>query len=777
MNVTEFVDEKLSIALDYRGLAKYNPVEIIIEGNGHTFVVLVSHLEPDTLTVPYNVTWINSDPEHKDYKVLMRRVDAEKYDDSDYRGSWSVLSTVETIFEEVQYFKKESDPILGEVEQFRPPLASDKAYGGVYLSHAQDEPLNPIMVGTNDERMSNARAPRPHSHPDFPRTMLAAGDGSENFVNISTINDPVAGQMLFIKGVDDNGHYVGEWLFPTAEFPYIGPRPVSISVVGPTVGVPGASRHVLRADVLMDDGVTLRSVDAVWTLTTNKDHATINPATGVFVAGLVTVDTPVSVIATFTHPDSKDVVTTEYVITIIGDPTLVILDHISIGGRTTFPKNETETYPVTAHYTDGSSAVVVPDLYVSSNTSAGTFAGGKLTPNANQIGSVSTRLTATVTKNGVTRSAFIDVTITDPTVYPSTLTITGPVEVNQAEAIDLKAHVKFTDDTEADVTGAVWSVVSNVFATIDQTGKLTAKPLTAPGSKSVTVNCSYTQAGVTKTASKVVAILDNKNWPVSAKVLGATKVEPSTTSTYQYEVTYTDGTKLTTKVPVWSSSNETMATISAAGLATFKTVEGNVTIRAVYSEDGVNLNANLVVAIATVVVTLPDMRWGVAMFANPGFTGGVRPEDITPEMAADGFDVVTNPSPANKDYTHWTGFDDFVAKVMTNHLPLVGTAQGDINTPVAVDEFIYVMWPKERAENIRTLTQPSNFEEQFTGVNWLNDKLGNYDGLPGYNPDISDRQIRTFDDGTGPREWVIMRSDNTPNSEGQTREYKVNYVP
>uniref|UniRef100_A0AB39CDZ0 Tail protein n=1 Tax=Pseudomonas phage HRDY3 TaxID=3236930 RepID=A0AB39CDZ0_9VIRU len=104
--LTEFIDDKIAIALNYRGLSKFNPVEIIVEGNGKKFVVLVSLLEPDTLTVPYNVTWINADPNHEDYKVLMRRVDAEKYDDKDYRGSWSVLSSVEEIFTEEQYFKK-----------------------------------------------------------------------------------------------------------------------------------------------------------------------------------------------------------------------------------------------------------------------------------------------------------------------------------------------------------------------------------------------------------------------------------------------------------------------------------------------------------------------------------------------------------------------------------------------------------------------------------------------------------------------------------------------
>lgn len=776
MSLTEFVDEKLAIALDYRGLSKYNPVEIVVEGNGHTFVVLVSHLEPDTLTVPFNVSWINSDPEHPDYKVLMRRVDAEKYDGNDYRGSWSVLSTEEEIYTETQYFKKDSDPILGEVEQFRPPIATDKSYGGFFVSHVEaDTEAAPVVVETGDERMSDQRAPRPHSHPDFPRTMLSAGDGGTKHVNISTVNDPVAGQLLFVTGTDGHGDYIAEWKYPTAEFPYIGPKPESIAVIGPVVPVVGGTNHVLRADVTMDDDTILNSVKAVWTLGTNAEWATINPATGVFKAGLVARDTPVTVIATWTHVDSGEVVSVEYIITIIGDPTLVILDFISISGPTQILKTETGTYPVTAHFTDGSTNIVVPNIYESSNNNAGTFTNGQLIPRQSQIGDVSTKLTATYTYNGVTRTAFIDVTVKDPTVYPSLITINGPVEVNQGEAITLLAHVTFSDGTEADVNTATWSVVSTAFATITTpAGVLTAKELTTPGSKSVTVNVSFTQNGVTKTASKAIAILDTKNWPVSAQVLGKTSVEPSATETYTYEVKYTDGsTQL--KTPVWSSSDETKMTIVAGtGVATFKTIESTVIVRAVYSEEGINLNANKQVTIATAPVVVPNMRIGSAMFANRLFTGGPIAEEITDEERDD-YGVVPDPSPYGKPYDHWTDFADFASKEMTQEVTTV-----DGTTPVSITvehgEYVYIMWPKSKGLKINTLLQPGDYNEIMGGVLYRNEIIGNSSGLPGYDPNLPKTIEVMYDDGTGEIPWIVQRADDTPNAT-QTFTYKISYVP
>lgn len=772
MTLTEFIDEKIAIALNYRGLARHNPVEILIEGGGKQFVVLVSVLEPDTITVPYNVTWINADPEHEDYKVLMRRVDAEKYDDKDYRGSWSVLSSVEEIFNEDQFFKKDPDPILGEIQNFKPALASVNRAGGFFLKDESPTPLNPIVVGHNDLRMADARDPLPHSHPDAPRTMLSAGDGSDNYVIVKGSNS-AKGSVLFITEQTEDGNYVAEWLAPTTEFAYTGPLPASVAVIGPIVNVAGSSNHVLRADVTLDDGTKYFSAKVKWTLLVNAEYATINVDTGVFKARTVSIDTPVTVRATWLHVESGREIFIDYVITISGDPSIILLESIEVTGPTQFLKSQTGDYIVVAHFSDGSQQNVTPNAFVSSNTNAGTFSGGKLTPKAGQIRDIATSLTATFVRNGITRTDTLAVVIKDPTVYPDSIAITGPNTVNQDAFIDLKGHVVYSDTTQADVT-ATWTVTSTTYATIDSSGRLTAKPFTSQGSKSVEVNVSYTSNGVTVTAKKTYAIADNKIWPVSAAVTGPSTLAPSATGQYEYTVTYSDGSHLT-KTPTWSTTDVTKATVNASGLVS-ALVAGSVTVRANFTQDGVVLNATKVLTIETANVAIPPLRYGVAMFSNKNFTGGPIVSEITQEERDYG--VTDNTSGSGRTYTHWTGLNDFVSSVMTQSLSLAtdGIAK-NIETTINVDDYVYLMWDA-RAGDTFIIDLQNSFNVTFDGINYRNDVLGNEDGLPGYDANLPKTLTVQYDDGTGVRPWIIVRSEASTLAEfaPRTNQYSIKYV-
>lgn len=777
MTLTAFIDDKIAIAKDFRGLSKYNPVEIVVQNGVHKFSILVSYLEPDTLTVPFNVTWINANPEHPDYRTLMRRVDAENYDDSGYRGSWAVLTTVEEIYNEEQYFKKDSDPILGEIDKFRPPLASTTLAGGFILSTDGDDEGDAVAVGTNDTRMSNKRTPKPHTHPKEPVTMLSAGDGSEKFI-ASTKNDPVAGDVLFVTGVDSDGNFVGEWLAPTTEFAYLGPRPAGIDIIGPVDMVNGNSNHVLRADIRFDDGFKQLNADVVWTITPgseNADKGSINAATGVFTAKPVAVDTPVHITVTYYHPESKATIDVDFVITIKGNPSLIILNSIRIDGPVQFDKAETGTYTVIASYSDGSTRTVTPNVFTSSNTNAGTFAAGVLTPKANQKFDISTTLSAIYVENGVTRTASLAVTIKDTTVYPKTITITGPVEVNQSESISLKAHVVYTDGSEGDVQG-VWSMTATTYATIEQTGVLTAKALTEQGSKAAEVNVSFTSNTVTLTAKKTIAIMDNKIWPVSAVVTGPASMPVSGTGQYVYTVTYSDGST-EVKTPAWSVSDTTLGTIVAdtgAYTATAKT--GTNTVRATYTESGKALNANKSVTIEDVVSVIPPLRYGTAMFTSNKFTGGPDASTVTSEEIEYGVDV--NNSPSGRAYTRWTGLDDFVSKVMTKTLDLkTDGVVKNFSTTIAVDDYVYVMWPAAAGDTY-IIDLANGFNVTFDGINHRNEVLGNSEGLPGYDPDLPKTMTVTYDDGTGARPWIICRSGATtlPEFAPRTDKYSIKYV-
>ena len=170
-------------------------------------------------------------------------------------------------------------------------------------------------------------------------------------------------------------------------------------------------------------------------------------------------------------------------------------------------------------------------------------------------------------------------------------------------------------------------------------------------------------------------------------------------------------------------------------------------------------------------------RWGVAMFANRLFTGGPIASEITNEEQSYG--VVANPSPSGRNYTHWTGIQQFADQVMTNTFEMSATVPGIIEPTITVDDFVYVMWDKRAAPAVNIINLGNNFEVEFEGILWRNDLLGNYEGLPGYNPNLPRYLTVQYDDGTGVRDWIIIRQETTTLAEfsPRTDRYSIKYVP
>lgn len=174
---------------------------------------------------------------------------------------------------------------------------------------------------------------------------------------------------------------------------------------------------------------------------------------------------------------------------------------------------------------------------------------------------------------------------------------------------------------------------------------------------------------------------------------------------------------------------------------------------------------------------IPPARWGVAMFANKNFTGGPIASEITQEERDYG--VVADKSPSGRAYTRWTGIQDFCNKVMTNTFtPNKLNHNGQFSPTIAVDDFVYVMWDKRAASTVEIINLGNSFTVVFEGILWRNDLLGNYDGLPGYNPNLPTYLTVQYDDGTGVRDWVIVRQETTtlPEYSPRTDKYSVKYL-
>lgn len=176
-------------------------------------------------------------------------------------------------------------------------------------------------------------------------------------------------------------------------------------------------------------------------------------------------------------------------------------------------------------------------------------------------------------------------------------------------------------------------------------------------------------------------------------------------------------------------------------------------------------------------VPIRPARWGVAMFANRTFTGGPIVSEITDDERMYG--VVNETSPSGFQYTHWSGIQAFADAVMTHtFVPSSTDNSVEIETTITVDQFLYIMWDKRAAEKVFIINKGNGFEVEFDGVLWRNDLLGNYEGLPEYNKDLPKYLTVQYDDGTGVRDWVIIRQETTTLAQysPRTDRYSIKYV-
>lgn len=757
--LTDFIDEKIAIAADYRGLDSINPVEIVIEDEFfNKYSILVSRFEPDAVTVPFNVCWINSDPEHADYKTMQRRVDAENYDDSDYRYSWSVLSTVEEIFTEQQYFKKAADPILGEVDDFGMIPATVASLGVFSLTSDGVSEETRSAVSDTDPRLADDRDATTHSHGEPVVTMIASGtiEGEDaqgdplfdHAITYISANAPVKGDIFVVTGASSDGlSFTGEWKAPDTEIGYEGPLPATLTIIGPTEIVDGLTNHVLRANVLMDDGVTFVSVQAVWEVIDNGTWGKVGTNTGVFQALDVTAQQIVRAKATWTHPDSGVSVSSFIDITIRDSSGVVRLTNLVIQGPGQLLKTDgPATYTVTAEYSNGDVSLVNPATFTSSNPQAGNFVAGVLTPSVAQVNDKSTTLNASFTAGGITKTATMVVLVKDTDVYPDGITIQGVAQINQAAFSDYTISVHYTDGSTATKTAQSWSMEDSTYATVSVSGRVTAKVLVVPGDKSAVVKAQYTEKGVTLNAQKAITVKDNINYPVSAKITGSLSVLAGQTSQYTMLVKYKDNSEVARTPSLWASANTTNATISNSGLMTANQIGSAATVllSATYSELGVNLNPSLNVQIT--VAAVPSIRFGVAKFANKNFTGGII-EPLTQQQIEYG---VTNANtPGGLQYDHWANAQAFFDAVMTGTIPNTG---GTIDTSVGTDEYLYVAYPAT-ITSLSYLDLISNFPATLVGVNWPDDVVGEPSPAP------SDVALVNVSVGGTVSQWKVQRID------------------
>ena len=318
------------------------------------------------------------------------------------------------------------------------------------------------------------------------KSIEALDSDADGFTNIAEINA---------------GTYPGLATSVPATPPPVTVTLASLAITGPaSVNENGSGTYAATAT--MSNG-TSKAVTATWS---ENSTATTISAAGVLAAGAVTASQAVVVSASYTEGGVTKNAT--YNVTVVDvpvtpPPVTVTLASLAISGPASVNENGTGNYTATATMSNGTTKIVTATW--SENSTATTIsAAGVLTASAvaaNQAVVVS----ASYTEGGVTKSAAYNVTVVDvPPATLSSIALSGPVMVNENSTATYVATATMSDGSAKTVT-ATWSE-NTTFTTISTAGVLTASAVTA--NQTVTVSASYTEGGVSKTATYAVTVVD-----------------------------------------------------------------------------------------------------------------------------------------------------------------------------------------------------------------------------------------------------------------------------
>jgi len=594
----------LSVA-DKRNIAVENPITLITQYNNQDFFICIAYMEPNHVTLPLNVTWIVADPASPRYAQALRRVSA--LPSMGYRNTWAQLMFEEDIAAEPQFWDLTSTFQLGEIELSAPALATVDVRGLFELNLLPTTPLDPVVVSNEDPRMSDARQPTPHSHPQYPATMLAGSTGiNDFFVHIDGNVSPVAGQILKITSINNTtGAVYGSWATPAkSEVIYNGPVYQTLTISSSSgTSVNEQVPVVFSAVASFSDGTQQGSIPASWSIISGQSVGTINSTTGVLTTNNISGNQVVRVRAEWTHPASGVTQFNTFDLTVVDITVTAVVTGIQIQGIGNINEgSNTTSFVVVASYNDGTTKPVVPATFTSSNAGAGTLnaATGVFTSALNVTSNQLTTLSASYTEGGVTVSTTHDITVVDTTVYPQSATIVGSANVNENTTSTYTLSVTYTDGSSTTVPVTNWALDNASAGAIDAVSGVLTAPVNVNSAVAAIVSASYTNNGRTVSATKNITIVDTTIYPLSAVVQGAATVNEGLTSTYQLSVTFSDGTTSVVPVTNWTSSTPTSGVINATtGLFTANQVTSNQTtdISASFTQSGLTVGNTLHVTV------------------------------------------------------------------------------------------------------------------------------------------------------------------------------------
>ncbi len=637
-----FVSNYLYLA-DTRNISFDNPVTLELQPDHRVFKMVVSFSEPSFSQLPYNVLWICYDESDPWHAKLYRRSDHNQSQTPDHIGkkyTWVELTTYDQIYDEDQYYQDVNTTPAHELGQSWVNVgAANEEIAGLVLVNKDAADGEPVAVSDNDPRMSDAREPLPHNHPDIPRTMVHVKgfytpdskypdlvNDDEYFVSFDAAQVPAVNEMFFITGQNPSrpNEWYGEWRIPTQDDIWVdNAHIVSVNVRIASGELPGnisdGTTITLGADSVYDDASTI--VDdstVVWVIAPNAAGVTIHPTTGELVIPDITGDTVVSIQATCTDKYWPETALGTIELTIRDLFTEKVLMSLDILGPNSIDEQTSGTYQVEATYNDNSTEIVTADSFIANNPTAATLVGEELT-GKDIVSDEIVTLSATFTHAGITLNTDKPVTII-ATIIPVSLEILGPVSMNELTTIELQAQVTYSDGSMnvvliADSTWALDAPYANIDIVPASDKVAYTGNLDISGNESFQVNVDATVDGQALAANKVITVIDTTvpKIPQSLEIVGNANINEQTASNvYTFLVTYTD---LTTAI-VYANAGTFLSDNSVLSTATddqvdgsSKVIQGNIAaitditadqtinLSAAYTENGTTVNGALVVTI------------------------------------------------------------------------------------------------------------------------------------------------------------------------------------
>ncbi|WP_168735460.1 glycosyl hydrolase 53 family protein [Cohnella fermenti] len=273
------------------------------------------------------------------------------------------------------------------------------------------------------------------------------------------------------------------------------------------------------------------------------------------------------------------------------------------------------------------------------------LAGGGYTVSAGKAGYTSGSITEVTVVEGNSTTGI------NPVVTADAVAATG-VELNKTTISlapggtdTLIATVKPSNATNQDVT---WTSSNETVATVSESGVVTAV-----GEGTAVITVTTDDGGYTATANVTVASEPETNEPVSATGVELNKttisLAPGGTDTLIATVKPSNATN---QDVTWTSSNETVATVSESGVVT-AVGEGTAVITATTDDGGYTATANVTVA------SEPETNEPVA-------ATGVELNKMTVSLSPGGTDTLiatVKPSNATNQDVTWTSSNETVATV------------------------------------------------------------------------------------------------------------------